>query len=240
MGTHFTPKALTFLRGLAKNNDRDWFEARRGIYEKELKAPMLALIEEINQAMEAFAPEHVRPAHKILMRIHRDIRFSSDKRPYKIHMAAWWARRGMNRTSGAGFYLDIHPDKITMAAGVYMPEREQLLALRRWMAEHHEEYRGIVKSLLKPRGKLPAMEPIDSGPLKRMPKGFAADDPAGELLRATNWGVHAYLPGEAALESGFLTQVVGQFRRCGPLVAILNEAILPTVRDVSDPLRSRL
>jgi uncharacterized protein (DUF2461 family) len=49
--THFTPAALTFLRGLARNNDREWFNPRKPIYERELRAPMLALIEEINHAL---------------------------------------------------------------------------------------------------------------------------------------------------------------------------------------------
>jgi uncharacterized protein (TIGR02453 family) len=240
MAAHLSPKAITFLRGLAKHNDRDWFEARRDVYETELKRPMLAAIDEISEAMETFAPEHVRPAHKILMRIYRDIRFSGDKRPYKIHMAAWWARRGMRKTSGAGFYLDVHPDRVMIAAGVYMPEREQLLALRRWMADHHEEYRAMVAKLLKPRGKAPAMEPVDSASLKRMPKGFAAEHPADDLLRATNWGVHAVLPGETALASDFVKQVVVRFARCASLVAMLNEALVAGAEESGRSLRPRL
>ena len=125
---------MKFLRGLARNNDREWFEARREMYERAVKAPMLALIEEINAAMMEFAPEHVRPPHKVAMRIYRDIRFSPNKQPYKTHLAAWWSRRGMEKTSGGGFYLQIGPQQVMIAAGVYMPEREQLLALRRWMS----------------------------------------------------------------------------------------------------------
>jgi uncharacterized protein (TIGR02453 family) len=216
---------MAFLRGLAKNNDRVWFEERRNVYETEVKAPMLALIDEINHEMLRFSPEHVRPPQKIMMRIYRDIRFSPDKRPYKIHQPAWWARRGMEKTSGGGFYLSISPKGITIASGVYMPEREQLLALRRWMADHHEDYRVAVNKLLKPRGKQPAMEAIDSEPLKRMPKGFPSDHPADELLRATNWGVHTTLPAEAALEDSFLKEVVKRLEISAPLVAMLNDGI---------------
>ena len=121
MATHFSPEAMKFLRGLARNNDREWFEARRAVYERAVKAPMLALVDEITAAMTEFAPEHVRPAHKIMMRIYRDIRFSKNKQPYKTHLAAWWARRGMEKTSGGGFYLQISPQQVMVAAGVYMP-----------------------------------------------------------------------------------------------------------------------
>jgi uncharacterized protein (TIGR02453 family) len=224
MATHFSPEAMKFLRGLARNNDREWFEARREVYERALKAPMLALVDEITAAMEEFAPEHVRPPHKIAMRIYRDIRFSKNKQPYKTHLAAWWARRGMEKTSGGGFYLQISPQQVMVAAGVYMPEREQLLTIRRWMSAHHEAYRASVKKLLKTRGA--GFEAIDAEALTRMPKGFASDDPADELVRAKSWGVHASLPAELALEPVLVREIVRRLRWTAPLVDTLNGAIL--------------
>jgi uncharacterized protein (TIGR02453 family) len=224
MPTNFTSESLKFLRGLARNNNREWFEARREVYERAAKAPMLALIEEINGAMQGFAPAHVRPPHKIMMRIYRDIRFSSDKRPYKQHLAGWWSRRGMEKTSGGGYYLQIGPRGVMVAAGVYMPEREQLLALRRWMSAHHEEYRASVAKLL--RAKAAGFTGIDADSLTRMPKGFAADDPADELVRAKNWGVHAALPAEAALVASFVKELVRRMKLAAPLVDMLNGAIL--------------
>jgi uncharacterized protein (TIGR02453 family) len=235
MSTHFDPEAMKFLRGLARNNDREWFEARRAVYERSVKTPMLALIEEINAAMVEFAPEHVRPPHKVAMRIYRDIRFSPNKQPYKTHLAAWWARRGMEKTSGGGFYLQISPQHVMVAAGVYMPEREQLLALRRWMSAHHASYRASVHKLLKVRGA--GFELSETEALTRMPKGFASDDPADELVRAKSWGVRAWLPAEAALEPTLAREIVRRFRLAAPLIATLNGAMLDreeaTGRDVA-------
>ncbi len=215
---------MKFLRGLARNNDREWFEARRAVYERAVKAPMLALVEEINAAMVEFAPEHVRPAHKVAMRIYRDIRFSPNKQPYKTHLAAWWARRGMEKTSGGGFYLQISPQSVMVAAGVYMPEREQLLTLRRWMSAHHVSYRASVQKLLKAKGA--GFELSETEALTRMPKGFASDDPADELVRAKSWGVRAWLPAEAALEPTLAREIVRRLRMVTPLIDTLNGAIL--------------
>jgi uncharacterized protein (TIGR02453 family) len=227
METYFTTEAMKFLRGLARNNDREWFEARRDVYERALKAPMLALVEEINGAMEEFAPEHVRPPHKITMRIYRDIRFSANKLPYKTHLAAWWSRRGMEKTSGGGFYLQVSPKEVIVAAGVYMPEREQLLTIRRWMSKNHEAYRASVKKLMKAKSSGGgAFQAIDAQALTRMPRGFAADDPADELVRAKNWGVRALLPAELALEPVLAREIVRRFRMTAPLVETLNGAIL--------------
>lgn len=233
MPTHLTPEALRFLRGLLRHNDRDWFEARRPLYERSLKTPFLALIEEINTAMEVFAPDHVRPAHKIALRIYRDIRFSSDKRPYKRHVSAWWACRGMEKTSGAGFYLQIGPSELLLAAGVYMPGRDQLLALRRWMSANHPAYRASLRKLLDARAA--SFRPIDPQPLTRMPRGFAADDPADDLLRARNWGVHASLPSDLALDPSLLPRILRHFRLAAPLVHSLNRAILDNAPSPSTP-----
>jgi uncharacterized protein (DUF2461 family) len=113
-----------------------------------------------------------------------------------------------------------------IAAGVYMPEREQLLAIRRWMAEHHESYRKMIGALLKPRGKALPFLGINAEALTRMPKGFAKDHPADELLRAKNWGVQITLPAEAALAPDFAKIVSARFKAAEPLVSALNEAIL--------------
>jgi uncharacterized protein (TIGR02453 family) len=224
MGAYFNPEAMKFLRGLTKNNDREWFNARKPIYERELKAPMLALIDEINHAMTEFAPDHLRDPKKIMMRIYRDTRFAKDKRPYKQHVSAWWVRRGMEKTSGGGFYLQVSPKEVLVAIGVYMPEREQLLAIREWMAEHHKEYRAMLAKILKAKGA--GMTHIDGNALTRMPKGFASDHPADELLRARNWGVHATLPAEAALQPNLGREITKRFRLATPLIEALNGAIL--------------
>ena len=140
MGTYFSGEALKFLRGLKRNNDREWFAARKAVYEREVKAPMLAVIAEINEAMLEFAPENVRPPQKAMMRIYRDIRFSADKRPYKYHQGAWWARTGLEKDFGeVGFIFMLAEARLVIAAGVFMPEREQLLAIRRHLQEHHAE-----------------------------------------------------------------------------------------------------
>ncbi len=225
MPAHLSQAALRFLRGLKRNNDRTWFEARRDIFEEELKKPMLAIVGEINEALLSFAPEHVRPPQKALMRIYRDIRFSKDKRPYKIHAAAWWSRAGLEKTSGAGFYFDVNSTEITIAAGCYMPERDQLLAIRRHLsaagAARHTEFRRLLASPRLSR----LMQPIDGQPLTRAPKGFLPDDPALDLILHRQWGVSSTLPAEHATRPTLVGEIVHRFRLAAPLVALLNEPL---------------
>ncbi len=140
---YLRPEGLKFLRGIARNNDRDWFVPRKAIFEAELKEPMLAIIRKVTDAMMDFAPDFVRPAEKSLFRIYRDTRFSHDKLPYKTHVAAWWSHHGMEKTSGAGYYFHISAKEVVIAAGAWMPEKEQLAAIRHWLLDHHKEFRRL-------------------------------------------------------------------------------------------------
>ncbi|HMF53029.1 MAG TPA: DUF2461 domain-containing protein [Edaphobacter sp.] len=226
MATHFSKEALRFLRGLKRNNDREWFAERKAVYERELKAPMLALIAEVNEAMLAFAPENVRPPQKAIMRIYRDIRFSADKRPYKIHQAAWWARTGLEKTSGGGFYFDLSGTQVTIAAGVFMPEREQLLAIRRYLVEHH----GELRALLTGKRLKAKLQEFDGQKLTRPPKGFAGDDPAMDLLLCRQWGVSTRLPVENATKPTLVKEIVERFKMAAPVVALLNAPLVSKPR----------
>ena len=219
---HFTPNALKFLRGLKRNNDREWFEPRKPIYEKELKAPMLAVVEAINHALLDFAPDNVQPPAKAMMRIYRDIRFSPNKAPYKTQVAAWWSRHGLEKTSGGGFYFSVSPTALTVAAGVYMPEREQLLAIRRHLLEHHAELRALLNSR-KLKSKLREFE---GNRLTRPPKGFPADHPAIDLVLCRQWGVAATLPAEIATTPALVNEIVTRFRLAAPIIALLNAPLV--------------
>ena len=237
MPTTFSPAGMRFLAGLKRHNDRDWFNERKSLYEAEIQAPWLALIDEINDAFADFAPDYVRPARKAALRIYRDIRFSPDKRPYKSNVAAWWARHGLEKTSGAGFYFHIDPTEVHISAGAYMPEREQLLAIRRHLSEHHQEARAILKAIESAARpailKAVPMLPLDGLKLTRPPKGFPADHPALDLILQRQWGVTSSLPVEVATSPGLLDQLVTRFRLAAPLVALLNA---PLKTQAKEPL----
>ena len=221
MATHFSPEAMKFLRGLARNNDREWFAARKHVFERELKEPMLALIGEINDALVEFAPDHVREPRKALFRIYRDTRFAADKKPYKTHVAAWWVKRGMEKTSGAGFYFHVSAKETIVAAGAYMPSPEQLLAMRRHIEKNH----AAMRKILADKKLKAAMEEFEGNPLKRAPRGFAPESPALDLIVCRQWGVSATLPPDTATSPTLVKEVVKRFRLAAPLVEFLNAGL---------------
>ncbi len=184
--TGFRPAALTFLRSLARNNRKEWFEANRERYDDEIKGPLLALVEEVDVRLAAFAPEIIG-SKKSLFRIHRDVRFSKDKRPYKTHASCWFYHRDAGRAvgenaahGGAGFYFHFGPGEVFTGGGVWMPPRPVLLRIRDAIAEAPEVFSDIVNARAFTR-RFGGLE--QEHMLQRMPRGFAPNHPAGDWLR---------------------------------------------------------
>jgi uncharacterized protein (TIGR02453 family) len=222
---HLRPEGLAFLRNLARHNDREWFTPRKAVFEAELKEPMLAIVRKVTDAMTDFAPDFVRPAEKCLFRIYRDTRFSADKLPYKTHVAAWWTLQGVEKTSGAGYYFHVSAKEVVIAAGVWMPAKDQLAAIRHWLLEHHAEFR---KLLQKPAVRKTFAE-FEGNALVRSPKGFPCEHPALDLIRCRQWGLSTTLPAVTALEPNFAATLIRHFRLAAPVVDALNTPIAATL-----------
>ena len=221
MSTHLSTAGIRFLKGLKRHNDRAWFADRKSVYEAEVLAPWLAVIDAVNEAILNFAPDYVKPAKKAMFRIYRDTRFSNNKLPYKTHVGAWWSPASLAKTSGAGFYAHVAGDEVVVAAGVFMPPPDQLLAIRRHMVEHHAE----MHALLKNKAVRKLMPDHETDPLKRLPKGFVSG-PADDLVVDRKWGLSATLPVELATTAKLVPEMVKRFRAAAPLVALLNAPLL--------------
>ena len=228
--TGFRPDALRFLRALARHNDRAWFEANRPRYEEEVRAPLAALVEEVDVRLAAIAPEIVGHPRQSMFRIHRDVRFSNDKRPYKTNVAAWFfhgdAGRGVGSATtahgGAGFYFDIATEGITVGGGIWMPPRPTLLRIREAIDADHETLQALlVAPAMRRRFGPLAPEAM----LTRMPRGYAEDHPAASLLRHRSFTLGRAMT-ERDLFSARLPDLLAlEFSRLLPLVRWLNGAL---------------
>src|SRR2546429_1000927 len=148
----FTPATLRFFRALKRHNAKPWFEAHRDEYEREVREPMRALIEDMDARLARLAPEITGDPKRSMFRIYRDIRFSRDKSPYKTHAACWFrhqdadARVGSEAAGGgAGFYVHIAPGESFVGAGIWMPPRPVLKRLRDLIAESPSGFDRIVR-----------------------------------------------------------------------------------------------
>jgi len=224
----FRPAARTFLRGLRRHNDREWFLANRDRYLAEVREPMAALVEELDVRLAAMAPEIVGDPKRSLFRIHRDVRFSNDKSPYKTNAACWFYHRDAGRGvgsdaahGGAGFYFDIGPDEAWVGGGIWMPPRPTLARIREQIAEEHGSLVTVLRApTLRSFGGL-----SHEAMLTRMPRGFDAEHPAAELLRHQSFTMGRPVR-DADLFGTRLPDVLArEFERLVPLIRWLNGAM---------------
>jgi len=225
----FTPASLAFLRGLARHNNKPWFEARRESYESDVRDPMRALIEEMDVRLARLAPEITGDPKRSMFRINRDIRFSKDKSPYKTHAACWFRHQGASHKVGgeaeegsAGLYFHLQPGKSFVGAGIWMPPRPALNKIRDAIAE---DPRGFVLVVDDPRPKRRFGGLDDESMLKRMPRGFAEDHPAGRWLRYQSFTIGRELGDQQVLGPKLPKLLEADFALMMPLVRWLNRAL---------------
>jgi len=227
--TGFPTAAFTFLNGLAAHNDREWFEARRATYEGTLRTPMRALIEEMDARIALFAPEITGTVKGGMSRIHRDVRFSKNKAPYKTNAACWFFHRDAKGTvgelaerGGAGLYFHLEPRACFAGGGVWMPSAPALKRVRAALDVGHEEFESIVtaRAFRKMLGTLDT-----EAMLKRMPRGYDPDHPAADWLRYKSFTAGCALKQSEVTSVALADRLEEIFRTITPLVRWLNTAM---------------
>lgn len=222
--------AMEFLRELDQHNDRTWFEANRARYAQELRDPLAALVEEVDARLALVAPEILGDPRRSLFRIHRDVRFSADKRPYKTNVAAWFFHDGAGHGvgsgtvahGGAGFYFDMGLTGAFAGGGIWMPPRPTLERLRHAIDEEHESFAAILEApAIRRRFGTLAPEAM----LRRMPRGYREPHPAATLLRHRSFTLGRALPARDLSSPRLPELLVRDFARLLPLVRWLNGAL---------------
>ncbi len=216
------PDTLSFLRSLKANNNREWFQENREKF-NEAKNDLETLAGKLIEKIAVFDPDiaELEPA-RTLFRQYRDIRFSSDKTPYKIHMGAFF-NRGGKHINNAGYYLHVEPGRSLYAAGFWMPESKDLAAIRQEIDYNLDEWIELISSpgVLKyfPSG-------IDmTERLKRPPKGYDKDNPALKYLQLKSFTLSTPVGDETLTGRGFGEMLINAYKAASPMVKFLNRAI---------------
>jgi uncharacterized protein (TIGR02453 family) len=196
----FPKEATTFFASLAKNNNRDWFQAHKETYEQAVREPMKALV-------GAFEPHLGRGS---ISRINRDDRFFKNRPPYKTHIAA-----GVGR-----YYLSISAMGLYVGTGLYRPDSPTLERLRAAI-DRDESGRELVRTVAVLRRKGYQVDTHER--LESVPRGFAKDHPRGELL--TMKDIHAgklIAPGPELSSRKALDTITRTMNDLKPFMAWLN------------------
>jgi len=214
--------AFKFLKQLAKNNSKEWFDANRKTYETA-KAEFETILKATVAKTEAFDKDLVGlDVRKSMFRINRDIRFSKDKSPYKLNMGAT-LNPGGKKEMGAGYYIHVQPGKSFLAGGCYMPPPEVLAAIRQEIDYNTKEF----KSILNAKDfKTYFTELSDEGDkLKTAPKGYPKDHPELSLLQHKHFIVVHYIKDEQLMDKNFPAYVAKVFKAMYPLNLFLRRCM---------------
>jgi len=212
---------LSFLKSLGKNNNREWFEKNKGKYQEaklSFEDFLEALHKEFVKFDESLAGLNPR---KQAFRIYRDVRFSKDKRPYKLNMGAGFSPKGKMEQE-AGYYIHIEPGKSFIAGGMYMPNAENLSKIRQEIDYNADTLLKILKGSSFKKF-FDGLDDFDR--VKTAPKGYAKDHPHIELLKNKSFIVsHAFSDAQVK-DKNFVKQAATVARSIKQLNDFLNEAI---------------
>ena len=166
---HFTPELFEFFRELKNNNNREWFQDHKPRFEEHVRGPIIDFINDFAPRLNKFGPCFVadsRPNGGSMFRIHRDTRFSKDKRPYKTHAAVHFRHQAGKDVHAPGFYLHLEPDNVLMGAGIWHPAPRVAQQIREHILEEPSIWKNATrKSTFSDRFVLSGES------LKRKPKG---------------------------------------------------------------------
>ncbi len=206
--------SLKFLKQLAKNNSKEWFDVNRKTYELA-KEEFIDVVKKTIDKSAAFDKGLAGlEAKKCLFRINKDIRFSKDKSPYKLNMGASM-NPGGKKEMGAGYYIHIEPGKSFLAGGCYMPPPDVLAKIRQEIDYNGADFKKILNAKdFKTYFKALSNE---NDKLKTAPKGYAKDHPDLDLLQHKHFIVVHPLKDTDVTDKNFPTYAAKVFKAMLPL-----------------------
>lgn len=218
------PATIKFLKDLAKNNNKEWFDANRKRYETA-RQDYIELAEAI---IKGFCKKdkdfETLEGKKCLFRINRDVRFSKDKSPYKTNFGASFERGG-RISPFAAYYLHIEPgNKSFIAGGVWQPEPDRMKKIRQEIDYNWGDFKKIItnKKFMSLFGDL---EKTKETSLSREPKGYEKDNPAIDYIKLKSWVVSTPLKDAELIDKDLLKKVLVAFETMQPMIVFLNNAL---------------
>jgi uncharacterized protein (TIGR02453 family) len=212
-------RGFDFLRELGRHNERAWFEANKQRYLDDVRDPLLRFVAAAGPRLAKISRHVVadpRPVGGSLFRIHRDVRFSKDKRPYKTHPALAFRHAEGRETPAPGFYLHLGPGDVFAGAGLWRAPPEAVKQVRDAIAADPARWQKVASAC-------PLGEEEDT--LKRVPRGYDATHPCVEDLKRKSFTTGRRFTERGASASDFLERFTGACRDAAPLMQFLSRAL---------------
>jgi uncharacterized protein (TIGR02453 family) len=220
---HFDPQLFKFLRELKANNSRPWFLANKERYERHARQPMLRFIADVGPGLRKISPNFLadpRPVGGSMFRIHRDTRFSKDKSPYKIMVAAQFRHVKGKDVHAPGFYLHLEPARVFAGAGLWRPDATGAAKVRQAMAKNPAAWKRAIGARA-----FRADCTLEGESLRRPPRGHDPQHPLIEDLKRKDFIAMREFTQAEVCSDGFLELYVRTCRSMAPLMKFLTGAL---------------
>jgi uncharacterized protein (TIGR02453 family) len=220
---HFTPNLFGFLRELAANNQRDWFQQNQERYETAVREPARAFVRDFEPRLEAISPQFRaddRKAGGSLFRIHRDVRFSKDKRPYKTHTGIQFRHAAGRDAHAPGYYLHLEPRSVFVGCGIWHPDSTTLGRIRTRIMEDPDGWTDAISGRAFRRDWT-----LAGDSLQRAPRGVPAEHPQMEHLRRKDFIAVRQLAQKDITARGFVDRFGDLCEQASPLMRYLCSAL---------------
>ena len=219
----FQPALFRFLSELAENNDRKWFHENKGRYDDVARGPAMEFIAAVAPGLERVS-KHIRanprPVGGSLFRIHRDVRFSKDKSPYKTHVGIHFRHEAAKNAHTPGFYLHLEPGQVFFGCGIWHPDTKTALRIREAIANDTAGWKRAVHSK-----KFAGSLSLAGESLKRPPRGFDPEHPLVEDLKRKDFIADCKLKQSDVTRKGFEKEFVTLCKDGAPLMRFICEAL---------------
>jgi len=220
---YITPELFNFLAELKENNDKTWFHENKERYEKHVREPLLKFITDFAFHLAQISQHYVADPHKVggsLFRIHRDIRFSKDKSPYKTHAGIQFRHESGKDVHAPGLYLHLEPGSVFAASGVWRPDSATLKKIRDVIVENPDRWQQIFTDK-----NLSAIYKLEGEQLKKAPRGYDPEHPLIEDLKRKDFYVFTSFSEREACELGFIDRYAEACQLANPFMEFLTTAI---------------
>lgn len=205
--THFiSANFFEFFIGLAQHNRKSWFDEHRSDYELWVKQPFHALVAAMQEQLGE--PYTEQKTSDLIFRINRDIRFSKNKEPYKLHMAAAFSPQGKKDMMHPGFYFQIGVEQCAVYMGIYNPDAITVDRIRRHLAANSHELQSLIKapSFKKYFGHVQGEEQ------KRLPADLARAVEQEPLIACKQWYYAYEFEPEALIDADCVSFLMKAYR----------------------------
>ena len=221
---YFTKEGMSFLTKLEKNNTRDWFHENKSDYENLIRNPALDFIDDMENDITHLSPHFLAIAKKVggsLMRVHRDVRFSKDKSPYKTNVGIQFRHEMGRDVHAPGFYVHVEPNECFVGVGIWRPDSTTLGKIRDAIVEKSKDWSTAVNDKTFRKNFELSGESLKNGP-----RGYDKEHPLIDDLKRKDFIAISHFDQKSMLGKNFKKEVVQRFSDAEPYMKFLCKALL--------------